>query len=344
MSAQSHRGSQINKSQEREKNIRRDFSRQMYRRIQGDLGSMDPAGRKGQEYETIREVSNTLGDIDQVYMNVDRTNEAILDIETLQAASKITAETTRNMELGSAVAFKVHDYITAIKAYMGAASTETTQRNLSAQSEDIEDPSVAGLLKLGAAAASWCARPSTTDFMIGPMDVEYTKPKPRQITKRERATGPASKVGTIEMNDVKQDGNKMTHIIKDIYEILVKNEATDTTPVGLIDFTFNPQSYSQTIENLFYLSFLVRDGKVGVVLDEDEIPSIYYVPLPQDAEQRQKMLSEVKTLATNQMIFDLDMETYYSLMDAFDLVGREPLIPHRVPVAAAAPTSGQWYG
>jgi hypothetical protein len=31
----------------------------------------------------------------------------------------------------------------------------------------------------------------------------------------------------------------------------------------------NPDSFSQTVENLFYLAFLVKDGKVALDMDEE---------------------------------------------------------------------------
>lgn len=40
--------------------------------------------------------------------------------------------------------------------------------------------------------------------------------------------------------------------------------------INLFKFVVNPNSYSQTVENLFFLSFLVRDSHVMVEWSEDE--------------------------------------------------------------------------
>lgn len=39
--------------------------------------------------------------------------------------------------------------------------------------------------------------------------------------------------------------------------------------INLFRFVVNPTDFGQTVENLFYLSFLIRDAKCALELDED---------------------------------------------------------------------------
>jgi hypothetical protein len=38
--------------------------------------------------------------------------------------------------------------------------------------------------------------------------------------------------------------------------------------VDYFKFVVNPYSFGQTVENMFYVSFLIRDGKAGITIDD----------------------------------------------------------------------------
>lgn len=44
--------------------------------------------------------------------------------------------------------------------------------------------------------------------------------------------------------------------------------------VNLFHFLINPQSYTQTVENIFYTSFLIKEKRAAIDYDEDEEPVI----------------------------------------------------------------------
>lgn len=45
---------------------------------------------------------------------------------------------------------------------------------------------------------------------------------------------------------------------------LIYNKLLDAGAVNMFRFIINPDSFAQTVENMFYLSFLIRDGKVSI--------------------------------------------------------------------------------
>jgi hypothetical protein len=47
---------------------------------------------------------------------------------------------------------------------------------------------------------------------------------------------------------------------------------TQEAAVSLFDFAINPRDFGQTVENLFYISFLVREGNAQIFKDENGLP------------------------------------------------------------------------
>jgi hypothetical protein len=64
-------------------------------------------------------------------------------------------------------------------------------------------------------------------------------------------------------------------------DIMEKHGIADDGGVPLFRFCFNPKSFGQTVENLFYVSFLIRDGIVGISMDSDDLPTLrMFLTLP----------------------------------------------------------------
>ena len=48
--------------------------------------------------------------------------------------------------------------------------------------------------------------------------------------------------------------------------------------MNLFRFVINPNDFAQSVENLFYLSFLIRDGECALEIEEDGEPVICAFP------------------------------------------------------------------
>ncbi|KAF2715539.1 Nse4-domain-containing protein [Pleomassaria siparia CBS 279.74] len=120
-----------------------------------------------------------------------------------------------------------------------------------------------------------------------------------------------------------------------VYQTPVENEEEDADPcVSLFDFVVNPKSFGQTVENIFYVSFLIKEGNLKVLHDNDGLPLL--VPCqPHSLEEHRE-----QQVQKHQAIFSLDYRTWRNLIQAFDI--KEPLIPHRIEEEATV-TAGGWY-
>lgn len=154
------------------------------------------------------------------------------------------------------------------------------------------------------------ARPSVTGFLLGPLSVQKRARQATQRVRRDRFDqSQAVAPRTLEQEDLDgQENSNLTAMCSSINKLLAKTQdkaeaqaseelkaMVDPTPemmqqvmdkyrigddggVSLFHFCINPKSFGQSVENLFYVSFLVRDGTVGLSVDSREIPTLRKLP------------------------------------------------------------------
>ena len=147
-------------------------------------------------------------------------------------------------------------------------------------------------------------RPGLAGFLNGPLSVE----KKARKTAQRAAPFKVSNLKEVRPQELraedlkKSDKNDLPSICKKIYERLkiVQQEAQDgveneleedpssdverelmdrhslrsTGGIDMLKFVINPHSFGQTVENLFYISFLIREGSVKLEFDENGLPSL----------------------------------------------------------------------
>ncbi|KAF2732079.1 Nse4-domain-containing protein [Polyplosphaeria fusca] len=228
---------------------------------------------------------------------------------------------------------------------------------------------------LGRLAAFPCAkRPPVPTFLLGPLSVQKKAraTQRRQARSQRQPLGPATRPQELQHSDLKQNENSnLTYLVKNIKSLLethietgsekVDNELQqipegevdsddlyaalrrqriaqspdEEACVSLFDFVVNPRSFGQTVENLFYISFLIREGNVRVNMDKDGLPLL--IPSRPHTLQEQREQNVQK----HQAIFSIDWPTWQTLIKAFDI--EEPLIPHRVSEDTNV-SGNAWYG
>jgi hypothetical protein len=158
------------------------------------------------------------------------------------------------------------------------------------------------------------------DFMVGPIDIN------KKVSVRgARSTlqvGEQSAPTDIKDQQGANEEAEQSRIIMQIYEILRAQQEANPGPVHFFEFILNPQSFSESVENLFFTSFLVRDGKVSMDIDENDIPVIEVVDPGAGGGAARKAKREKR-----QLILDLDVNLWNELLDLYEL--EEPIIPSR---------------
>jgi hypothetical protein len=146
------------------------------------------------------------------------------------------------------------------------------------------------------------SRPPLSSFLLGPLSVQKrVRTTTRRARQQRQPLGPATRPQEMKMDDMpKSETSDLTqrvatikerlkmHLTKAI-EMVEADQTDDDTEVvfrrhrvcanqneeavvSLFDFAVNPHSFGQTVENLFYISFLIREGAAKVETDADGLP------------------------------------------------------------------------
>ncbi|NXU93302.1 NSE4A protein, partial [Xiphorhynchus elegans] len=76
------------------------------------------------------------------------------------------------------------------------------------------------------------------------------------------------------------------------------------TPISFFDFVIDPNSFARTVENMFHVSFLIRDGLAEIKLDDDELPVI------EPTKSREGVEYNQESGARNQVVMSLTQQEW----------------------------------
>ncbi|XP_039126262.1 non-structural maintenance of chromosomes element 4 homolog A-like isoform X2 [Dioscorea cayenensis subsp. rotundata] len=150
--------------------------------------------------------------------------------------------------------------------------------------------------------------------MVGPMNTDV---KQRKTSARGQRTRPAGRAYAKELTDtegekkVDTDMNMIT-----MFDILRKNKS-----IRLENLVLNRTSFAQTVENLFTLSFLVKDGRVSITVNMNE----HHIVSPKNAPAATSITSG--DASYNQFIFRLDFNDWKLMINI--VKDGEDVMPHR---------------
>ncbi|KAL8652046.1 MAG: hypothetical protein Q9210_002916 [Variospora velana] len=227
-------------------------------------------------------------------------------------------------------------------------------------------------------------RPPMPSFLLGPLAVQKKIRKMTQRRERLQKRDPkdAIRPEEIKAKDLEQaENSNLSTLCKNIHTLLREktwegqsalNEVNmaegseeeysatarrhglaENGQMSFFPFVINPKSFGQTVENLFYVSFLIRDGDVEVGQGDDTLPTLgqfYYhatfsrsnlliestVPLERKSRDEQAAGAQ-----KHQAVFHLDFDTWEDLINAFDI--KESIIPHRQSEDQPQVNATGWY-
>ncbi|KAK8109995.1 hypothetical protein PG999_008132 [Apiospora kogelbergensis] len=211
-------------------------------------------------------------------------------------------------------------------------------------------------------------RPATPGFLLGPLSVEK---KIRKVVKRSAPFRPGNlqevRPEVLKPDDIQKNENgdlagicgavleRLVDVLttaQDSAEAAWNAEDTERTDqimrkyglkanggIDLLRFVVNPRSFGQTVENMFYVSFLIRDAKIRLEYDDDGFATL--VPVDKDELEEQQNAGRQAARQRQQAVFHLDMDIWRDIVEVYSI--RESLIEHRKEEKAKGPGARGWY-
>lgn len=160
--------------------------------------------------------------------------------------------------------------------------------------------------------------------MIGPMNTEMKQRKAAVHRKRTRPTENTRPEELDREQEVKTDTDKN---MSTMFDVLRRK-----TRVRLENLVLNRVSFAQTVENIFALSFLVKDGRAEISVND----SGQHLVSPRNAPAATSVASG--NVSYNHFVFRFDFKDWKLMM--ITVVPGEELMPHRSGPSTSEPSHG----
>uniref|UniRef100_A0A2K5CG18 Non-structural maintenance of chromosomes element 4 n=2 Tax=Aotus nancymaae TaxID=37293 RepID=A0A2K5CG18_AOTNA len=268
----------------------------------------------GDKLTEVLEEANTL------FNEVSRAREAVLDAHFLVLASDLGKEKAKQLR-SDLSSFDMLRYVEALLTHMGVNPLEAEELIRDEDSSDFEFIVYDSWKISGKTAENTFNKTHTFHFLLGSIYGEFPAPKPRIDRPRKVPTVREERAMPAQLSRMEESHQEATE--KEVERILgllqtYFREDPDT-PMSFFDFVVDPHSFSRTVENIFHVSFIIRDGFARIRLDQDRLPIIEPVNINEENEG-----FEQNTQVRNQGIIALSYRDWEEIVKTFEI--SEPVI------------------
>uniref|UniRef100_A0A452TCJ2 Non-structural maintenance of chromosomes element 4 n=1 Tax=Ursus maritimus TaxID=29073 RepID=A0A452TCJ2_URSMA len=265
-------------------------------------------------------LTEVLEEANTLFNGVSRAREAVLDAQFLVLASDLGKEKAKQLrsDLNS---FDMLRYVETLLTHMGVNPLEAEELIRDEDSSDFEFIVYDSWKISGKTAENTFNKTHTFHFLLGSIQGECPVPKPRNDRPRKVPTTEEKKTMPDQLNEMEESHQEATE--KEVERILgllqtYFREDPDT-PMSFFDFVVDPHSFPRTVENIFHVSFIIRDGFARIKLDQDRLPIIEPVNINEESEG-----IDQNTQIRNQGIIALSYRDWEEIVKTFEI--SEPVI------------------
>ncbi|CAN4109082.1 unnamed protein product [Withania somnifera] len=242
-------------------------------------------------------------EVERLHRQVQKPREQVADAEALL---DITTTLVTTVKAHSNGGVSPSDFVSCLLrdfGHEGGSSRRTEEDGNSINWKDV-----------GCAVSLVFMRPPGCCTMIGPMNTEIKQRNP--VVRKKRVTPVESERPEELEETVGEDKTDTDKNMATMFQILRRHKSAK-----LENLILNRSSFAQTVENLFALSFLIKDGRADITVDAKGCHRVS----PRNAPASNAVLSG--EVSYNHFVFRFDFKDW-KLMLASVAVGDE-LMPNR---------------
>lgn len=222
-------------------------------------------------------LSEALREANALFDEVSRTREAALDAQLLVLVSDLGREKAK--QLSSDVrSFNEVAFCDKLRAFAGRHSMDVNARSEPGGRDARR--ALSFWEAVGKQAAGWALRTDTVHFLFGSFTAEPCVRRRRQKARRTEGDGDMPvKLRKVDRSHHLEATEKEVERVLGLLQMYFRDYPE--TPVSYFEFVIDPHSFSRTVENIFYVSFIVRDGFARIRLDQDRLPILEPISISQ---------------------------------------------------------------
>nr|XP_035959388.1 EP300-interacting inhibitor of differentiation 3 isoform X2 [Halichoerus grypus] len=165
-------------------------------------------------------------------------------------------------------------------------------------------------------ATSWILQAETFHFIFGSFKSQPA-PKPRlehhkKAHKMEENGDMPTKLRKLDLSNNQEATEKEVERILGLLQTYFRKYPD--TPVSYFEFVIDPNSFSRTVENIFYVSFIIRDGFARIRLDQDRLPILEPININQVGEE-----NDPSSHGRKQGVISLSLQDWKNIVATFEI-------------------------
>ncbi|XP_036106639.1 EP300-interacting inhibitor of differentiation 3 [Molossus molossus] len=258
-------------------------------------------------------LTEALEEANVLFDAVSRTREAALDAQFLVLASDLGKEKAKQLNSDMSF-FNQVAFCDFLFVFVGLNWMEAGEHELSGCDDNI---ALSFWETVHKEATSWTVQAETFHFIFGSFKSESSARKRRsgrrkKAHKLEETGAMPTKLRKLDLGSNQEATEKEVERILGLLQTYFRKYPD--TPVSYFEFVIDPNSFSRTVENIFYVSFIIRDGFARISLDQDRLPILEPININQVGEG-----NDSSAHGRKQGVISLSLQDWKNIVATFEI-------------------------